>query len=188
MPPLRLFIAVDTPPEIKASMAGLRDTLKRSDADVRWESEEKFHITLKFLGDTDPELLPHFVPLLEGVAARRQPIGIRYSGLGCFPHVRDPRVIWVGVEDPSGDLVALQHQIDAGCLSLGVPVEQKAFHAHVTLGRVKSRRNLRSLLATMESATFDGRSATITAVILMKSDLKPGGSVYTTLKRFPLHM
>jgi 2'-5' RNA ligase len=182
----RLFVAIDTPREVKEAMTGLRDHLKRSGADVRWESSEKLHITLKFIGDTPQNLLPDFVPLLEGVAANRQPFGISYFGIGCFPHRQDPRVVWVGVEDPTGGLATMQRAIEAGCISLGFPAEQKGFHAHVTLGRVKSRRNLGSLLATMESATFEGRQATVSALLLLKSELKPGGSEYTILKQFPL--
>jgi 2'-5' RNA ligase len=181
---LRLFIAVETPPAIRVAIGDVRDMLKRSGADVRWESTDKLHITLRFLGDTDPELLPDFVTMLEGAAARSGPIGVRYSGLGCFPHRRDPRVLWVGVDDPGGELRRLQGEIEDGCRVLGVLPEPKAFHAHVTIGRVKGRRNLGGLLGMMESATFQGLPATIGSLSLMKSQLQPGGSVYSTLNRF----
>jgi RNA 2',3'-cyclic 3'-phosphodiesterase len=186
MPPLRLFIAAETPPPVRAAIAGLRDTLKQSGADVRWEHTDKFHITLRFLGETNPELLRVFVPLLEGAAARRRPIGVRYSGLGCFPHRDDPRVLWVGVDDPDGELGLLQQEIEKGCRAIGMAPEPKAFHAHVTIGRVKGRRNLGGLLAMMESATFQSLAAPIGSICLMKSELQPGGSVYNTLNRFSL--
>lgn len=187
MPTIRLFVAVDTPREIRDALTGLRDRLKHSGADVRWESPEKFHITLKFIGDAPEELLPDFVSLLEGVAAHRAQVEIRYGGIGCFPDRHDPRVIWVGVADPRGLLADLAQEIEDGCAVLGVPRERRGFHAHVTLGRVKSRRNLGSLLATMESATFENLPATVSAMLFMKSELTPGGSVYTTLKQLPLH-
>jgi 2'-5' RNA ligase len=186
MPPVRLFIAVETPPDIRSAIADLCSTLKRSGADVRWESSDKFHITLRFLGDTDPGLLPDFVTMIEGVAARRARFRIRYGGVGCFPHQRDPRIIWVGVDDPDGELTTVQREIESGCRALGVLPEPKAFHAHVTIGRVKLRRHPASLLAMMESATFDGLSATIGSICLMKSTLQPGGSAYSTLNQFSL--
>lgn len=186
MPLLRLFLAVDTPPEAKAALTEIQNRLRGSGADARWESEPKLHITLKFIGDTNPDLLPDFVSLSKGVASRRGPFDITYRGVGCFPHMRDPRIIWAGVDDPSGGLAALAGELDEACTQLGIPREQKQFHAHVTLGRVKSRRNIGGLLARMESATFEDRPATVSAILLMKSDLKPDGSVYTTLHQFPL--
>jgi RNA 2',3'-cyclic 3'-phosphodiesterase len=181
---LRLFIAVEPPPDIRAAIAALRDELKRSGADVRWENTDKLHITLRFLGDVASELLPDFVTMIEGVAADRGPIRVTYGGIGCFPHRRDPRVVWVGVDDPTGELKRLQQQIEDGCRALGVSPEPKVFHAHVTIGRVKGRRNLGGLLATMESTTFGSLSATISSVCLMKSTLQPGGSLYSTLNQF----
>jgi 2'-5' RNA ligase len=183
-PRLRLFIAAETPPGIQSALAGIRDALKPAGGDVRWEKTDKLQITLRFLGDTDPKLLRDFVPMLEGVAARRRPIGVRYSGIGCFPHREDPRVLWVGVEDPDGELAQLQREIEQGCTRIGVSPEPKPFHAHVTIGRVKGRRNLGSLLAMMESATFQSLSAPLGSICLMKSELQPGGSVYSTLNQF----
>lgn len=186
MPPLRLFFAIDTHSDARTALAGVRDGLRSSGADVQWESTPKLHITLRFLGDTPQELLRDFVLYSEGVSRGFPPFPIRYRGLGCFPGPRDPRIIWAGVEDPDGTMAALQAGIEEGVCRLGAPPERKRFHAHVTLGRVKSLRGVDRLMGMMESAILDGPSATVGEFTLMKSILRPGGSEYAVLHSFPL--
>ena len=186
MPSLRLFIAIETPNELVPRIGAIRDRLKESNADVKWEPDGKLHATLKFLGNTDEKLLPEIVSYLEGVGQRFSQLNVKYSGVGCFPNRRSPRVVWVGMEDLANALGPLHRDIDAALLDLGFEKEERAFHAHVTLGRVKSDRGISSLIRMMESITFESQPVLIREVALIKSDLKPIGSVYTTLKTFPL--
>ncbi len=183
---IRLFIAVDTPPAIRAQAAGVRDSLRASQADVRWEPDEKLHCTLKFLGETDQEKVPAIVAALEAIGADTDAIRVRYTGLGCFPDRRDPRIIWIGLDDPDGTLKQLHDAIDVRLTPLGFEPEQRMFHAHLTLGRVKGRRNIRNLLANLETITFETEPVTIREIEMVKSELNPGGSRYTILKTIPL--
>lgn len=186
MPQLRLFIAIETPPEIRPQIGAIRDRLKSSSADVKWEPDDKLHATLKFLGNTDEKLLPEIVYYIEGVGRESACLSLKYAGVGCFPNRRAPRVIWVGTEDLKGSLNPLQQEIEAALLPLGFEREDRKFHAHVTLGRVKSEKRIQSLLRMMESTTFESQPVEIREVALIKSELKPNGSVYTTLKTIPL--
>lgn len=186
MPSLRLFIAVETPSSIIPKIATIRDRLRTSDAHVRWEPDEKLHATLKFLGKTDERLLPEIVLYIRRVALTDSPLLLRYKGVGCFPNRRAPRVIWVGIEDLNGSLHSLQEKIQSVFIPLGFDREEREFHAHVTLGRVKDNGNIHSLLRMMESTTFESQAAEIREVALINSELKPNGSVYTTLERIPL--
>jgi 2'-5' RNA ligase len=186
MPPLRLFIAVETPPPIVPQISAIRDRLKEANADVNWESDEKLHATLKFLGNTDEKLLPEIVYYLEGVSQNSPTLDVRYHGVGCFPNKRAPRVVWVGMEDLRGSLTPLHDEIETGLTRFGFEKEDRIFHAHVTLGRVKSDRRIQSLLRIMESTTFESQPVTIREIALIRSELKPSGSVYTTLKTIPL--
>lgn len=181
---LRLFIAIETPPDIKLHIAAIRDRLKASNADVKWEPDEKLHATLKFLGNTKEDLLPDFVSYLEGAATST--LFVKYAGMGCFPNERAPKVIWVGMNDINGNLASLQKEIDTGFARFGFEQDDRSFHPHVTLGRVKGNKRLDSLLRMMESITFESQPVEIREVALIKSELKPGGSVYTTLKTIPL--
>ena len=186
MPSVRLFIAIDTPAGVRPGAVALRDQLRASEADVKWESDDKLHCTIKFLGDTPAEQVTAVSAILREIASKTPPFDVRYRGLGCFPDRRDPRVIWIGVENPGGALQQIHEQIEAALEPLGFQKEQRAFHAHLTLGRVRSRRNLRNLLAMLETVTFESEPATIREVELIRSDLKPGGSLYTVLKSHPL--
>ncbi len=186
MPELRLFLAIETPGDVRGEMFTLQDSLKAAGADVRWELEEKFHATLKFLGETKEELLPEIVSSIRGVCELQSSLDVKYSGIGCFPNHREPRVVWIGIEDLKGNLAGLQKALEDVLVPLGFQAEQRKFHAHVTLGRVKSQRNVRGLLAKMESSTFGSRPVPITKVELIRSVLKRDGSVYTTLNVFPL--
>ena len=183
---LRLFIAIETPHQIKLQLGEIRDRLKGSGADVKWEQNEKLHATLKFLGATDEGLLPQIVSYIEGVGRAHTPLLLKYAGVGCFPNHRAPRVVWVGMEDLKGNILSLQQQIESILTHLGFKHEERTFHPHVTIGRVKSNRKIESLLRMMESVTFESQPVTMGELILVKSELKPSGSVYTTLKTIPL--
>jgi 2'-5' RNA ligase len=186
MPFLRLFIALETPRSIIPQIAAIRDSLKASNADVRWEIDEKLHATIKFLGKTDEGLLPEIVSYIRGVCETKTPLSVVYRQVGCFPNRKAPRVVWVGMEDTNGPIVSLKKEIESVLAPLGFEKEEREFHPHVTLGRVKSERGVKSLLRMMESVTFESQPVEIREVSLVRSDLKPDGSVYTILKRIPL--
>jgi RNA 2',3'-cyclic 3'-phosphodiesterase len=186
MPSLRLFIALETPADIRRAMGDILTSLRETDADVKWEPIDKLHATLKFLGDTDDTLLPDVVYSLEKCCTTSPVLSLLYAGLGCFPNVPAPRVVWVGMKDLMTSLVSLQQCIEGALEPLGFAREDRPFHPHVTLGRVKSQKNSGSLLRRMESLTFESQPVEIRDVALVKSELRPGGSVYTTLKRIPL--
>ncbi|MEK7248980.1 MAG: RNA 2',3'-cyclic phosphodiesterase [Bacteroidota bacterium] len=184
---LRLFIAIEIPADIRSQIADVEKELKSANADVRWEQSDKLHITLKFLGDTEEAKLLQVVSSLEEIALMTQRFTIKYSTLGCFPHKREPRIIWIGVEDLDSTLQPLAESVESSMASLGFEKEQKKFHAHATIGRVKSQRNVRDLLRRMESLTFESQPTTISEIVLLKSELKQRGSVYTRIKSFTLH-
>jgi len=186
MPSLRLFIAIETPPEITSQIGAIRDRLRISQADVKWEPNEKLHATLKFLGNTDDHLLPEIVSYTREVCQRTAQFQFRYSGVGCFPNGRSPRIIWVGMEDLNGNLEILHREIESGLVLLGFDQEERRFHPHITLGRVKSEKRIGGLLRMMESITFESQPVTVHEIALMQSELKPSGSVYTILKSIPL--
>lgn len=183
---IRLFIAINTPQKIVPLLAGVRDRLESTRADVKWESDEKLHCTLKFLGDTREEVLPDIVSALGHVTSSTPTFPMRYSGLGCFPNKREPRIIWVGMEDANGILQKLAQTVEIHMAALGFKPEQRVYHPHVTLGRVKSSRRMRELLAMMETVTFQSSLVSLREIELVKSELKPGGSVYTPVAKVAL--
>ncbi len=184
MPFLRLFIAIEIPPETRTQIANVISELKSTQVDVRWEHQEKLHITLKFLGDVREEVLPEIVLLLRGVAEKSSQFSIRYSGLGCFPHKREPRIVWVGVEDLACKLQPLVELIEAEMTSIGFEKETKGFHPHVTIGRMKNGKDTGSLLRKMESVIFESQPTVVSAISLVRSERKASGSIYSQVKSF----
>ncbi|MBX2992084.1 MAG: RNA 2',3'-cyclic phosphodiesterase [Bacteroidetes bacterium] len=187
MATVRLFIAIEIPPDIRSGIGAVIQELQAANADVRWEQTDKLHITLKFLGGTDEGMVSKIFTSLDTLCRKTPVFTLRYRLLGCFPPKREPRIIWIGVEENSCVLQRLSYLIDESMSSFGFKKEEREFHAHVTVGRVKSQRNIRDLLRTMESITFESQPTTISELALVKSELKPSGSVYTILHRIPLH-
>ncbi len=182
----RLFIAIDTPPGIKAAFRDLQGTLKATGADVRWERSEKLHCTLKFLGDTDTHLVERISATLRDIALSFHQITIVYRGVGFFPPKGDPKIVWVGMNDDDEMLGRMHTALEEQCATLGYPREERRFHPHVTLGRVRSKTGIGALRRSVESVTFESQPIIISSIDLLRSTLKPDGSLYSTIARFPL--
>ncbi len=183
---IRAFIAIPLEVEIRDRIRDVQTTLRNSGGDVRWDDPAKMHITLRFIGDMDESRIGELSLAVESASNETPPFDILYSGVGAFPSKRNPRVLWVGTE-PMPQLMILQRRIEYACRTLGFAPDQKAFHAHITLGRVKHTRDLGGLIAATNSATFDAISAVCDRVHLMRSILRPDGSQYSVLATVHLH-
>jgi 2'-5' RNA ligase len=186
VPSIRSFIAIETPPEVRADIARIQDGLRTTNADVRWESVEKFHITLKFLGSVEEPRLNSLADRLEEALGAFASFNMTYQGVGCFPNQHRPRIIWIGAENEDGTLSRLQETIEKVAEEMGFQREERRFHPHITIGRVKGSKNLKALVSELGSASFNPHAASIKDVLLMKSDLKPTGSVYSVLRTYQL--
>ncbi|MDH7487665.1 MAG: RNA 2',3'-cyclic phosphodiesterase [Anaerolineae bacterium] len=184
---LRTFIAIELDDQVLRALAAVQSKLEAAlpPRSVRWVRPEGIHLTLKFLGDTPAARLEEVQRALAAAAARVAPFSFSVEGLGCFPNPRRPRVIWVGVKEPTGALARLWQAVEAEVAPLGWPTEARGFQPHLTLGRVQrhvSSADLRALGELVEKSEV-GRlgSMTVRAVSFIRSDLKPTGAVYTTL-------
>ncbi len=184
---IRSFIAVPSTENLRRALAGVVKRLEDSEADVRWERDsEKYHITLQFLGNVEPERLETLATALEADMQAHPPLEIVYEHLGAFPSLERPRVIWAGVRHNDA-LMSLQRSVEATCRRLGVGQrDDRPFHPHITIGRVRSPRNVARLTATLKSITLEPVSARSEHILLMRSELHPTGSRYTALKSLPL--
>jgi len=181
---IRSFIAIPLAPDVQTGLRPVLEQFHRTDADVRWDMVEKMHITLRFLGNTREDLVPQLSEKLGDIARRFTPMEIAFAGVGAFPNERAPRVVWVGIR-PEAALAEVQIEIEQACRVMGFPPEDRAFHPHLTLGRVKGTRNLGRLTEALKTVTFEPIPQRCTELILMKSVLRPEGAVYTALNRFP---
>jgi 2'-5' RNA ligase len=183
---IRAFIAVDLPSEVQDCLGQVSVQLKgeMGRVPVRWVPQENIHLTLKFLGDVSTNNIQVLTELLEAETTNQKPMVFSVGGVGAFPKVRSPRVIWVGVEAPQ-ELLALQRSIDSHTARIGYSRDRRPFSPHLTLGRVsrnatpKEVRKIGEVLAS-QTIGFLG-VARIRAVHLYRSDLQPTGAVYTKL-------
>ncbi|OGO68856.1 MAG: 2'-5' RNA ligase [Chloroflexi bacterium RBG_19FT_COMBO_62_14] len=184
---VRAFIAIDLPASLRRSLseriASLRNNL--AGAPVRWVRANGIHLTLRFLGDTEVERIPDVKQALLKVASTYPGFSIRLAGLGCFPNARRPRVVWLGVEEETGVLPALQAATEAACRELGFQPEARPFSPHLTLGRVRRDADPKAVsdLGRAVEGEEQGSlgSMGVDEVCLFQSDLKPDGAVYTKL-------
>ncbi|MBM4159873.1 MAG: RNA 2',3'-cyclic phosphodiesterase [Ignavibacteria bacterium] len=185
MPAYRTFVAIPTSSDIKQKILGIQDQLIQSHVNVTWEPAEKFHITLKFLGNCELELLGSLTTELQSVLRDVRSFDVVYRNVGCFPTISRPRVVWIGAAE-NVELAELQQRVEETCGNFGFPKEDRAFHPHITLGRVKGTRNLDRLTDRVKTITFDSIQARCGEVHIMRSELLPTGSVYTLIHSIPL--
>ena len=183
---IRTFIAFETTPGQKLVLAEAAASLKEASADVRWESPDKYHCTLKFLGETEERNLPAIRSIIKDVCADCTPLHIEFDRLGCFPTLREPRVIWAGCTEQSPSLNVIKNRMDLALERFGFEIDRRPFHPHVTLGRVKSERRVEHLISKLETVTFESFSLAVGELLLIKSVLHREGSVYTVLDSFHL--
>jgi 2'-5' RNA ligase len=158
---------------------------------VRWGRPEGIHLTLKFLGDTPADRLPEIRHALTAVARHAPPCTFTVGELGCFPNPRRPRVVWVGVQEPTGRLAVLQDAIEEVMAPLGYPPEGRGFTPHLTLGRTRRGTSSSDVAQVGEVVTKTevGSLGEVSAAhfALIRSVLKPTGAEYTPLEEFLLH-
>jgi 2'-5' RNA ligase len=140
------------------------------------------HLTLRFLGEIDPGKVPSIDRVLEESAAEVSPFSLSLSGLGAFPGLSRPRVVWVGLTGDLQPLGRLKKSIDRGLKPLGFPLEDRPFKPHITLGRVKTRIDGHALVG---SRNFSSDSFLVCRVRLIKSILKPQGAEYNEILSRP---
>jgi len=183
----RSFIAVDLSGEIRQAVAAVQNELRRATKDVRWVASHGIHLTLKFLGDIDPAFVETIAARMHEAVDGIRPFPVTIRGIGGFPNLRNPRVLWVGVQDQSEFLHTVHTRLEQGLMGVGFEPENRPFHPHLTLGRVKIRqvRGPFSELAETMKNRYLG-DLTIDEIILFRSQLKPSGAEYTKLAAVPL--
>lgn len=186
MPGIRTFIAIETEQHIRDAMENVQTILKSAYADVRWEPAAKLHATIKFLGNVQPTVLPSVLSASRAVVEQTPSFQLTYEGIGCFPSMKSPRIVWIGCTNKDGTLTHLKNHLDDALLPLGFEIEKRDFHPHITIGRVKGLYRLQHLISMIEKVTFEPHIATVTSITVMKSTLKPEGSEYSVLEQYKL--
>ena len=184
--PVRAFIAVRMPEEVRAGLHRAQEDLRRLGADVKWVALDQIHLTLAFLGNVPSAGIEGIKQAMDEVASGRKPIPFAVSGLGFFGSPTSPRVVWVGLQAPP-DLRELQAALAAGLSGKGFRTEDREFHPHLTLGRTRSALGALALARRIgERKGLALGNGMVEALHLFQSVLRPEGPVYTPLHAAPI--
>jgi 2'-5' RNA ligase len=187
---LRTFIAVEMAASVLGKAAQLIKELQTAGADVNWVKPQQMHLTLKFLGDVPETETPDICRVVAAAAKTVEPFEVVCRGAGAFPDIHRPRTLWLGFGHGAEELIELQTAIDDALKrELGYGKEQRRFHPHLTLGRVKrfdedARAKLESLL--IKNASFDGDLSVVEEAVVFASFLGRGGPTHDALGRAEL--
>lgn len=184
---MRTFIAIELDAALRRPLLKLlREELPQT-RDVRWATEQQLHVTLKFLGEISDAQLPRVCEAVQTASTQVPPFPLSISGLGCFPGQRNPRVLWCGVEDPTGGCQRWVELADPLFADLGFKPETRAFTPHITLGRSRSTAGgqvIREVLDTVPPPQTDQMQ--VERVVIFESRLLPTGAQYKPLATVPL--
>lgn len=196
---MRIFIGIDLDPEVRARISRFLEGIEGFAPEARWVRPESLHITLKFIGEQTQEQVEAIAERLRRVEGSA--FEIRIGGYGYFPSAKAARVFWIGIE-AGAQLAELAADIDSAVSELGVPREDRPYSPHLTLARGGPKRRSGSpklrngdrpnaIFATLDKrlvamGALDFGTMNAREFILYQSELSPGGSKYTKLRRFPL--
>ena len=184
---IRSFVAILLDDAVREAVAAVIERLRPLCGAVAWVPPQNLHVTLKFLGGQSEADLIAAAAALDEAAARSMPIEVTLRGIGAFPGLERPRILWIGMALGALEARALQARVAAALVARGFAREGQAWHPHVTIGRVFDERRwrreagppLRTALAQVSATDFG--LLRITEVALMRSDLSPAGARYRVL-------
>ncbi len=184
---IRTFVAIEIGEETRDKLSVFLTQIKKTNADVKWVAPENIHLTLKFIGNIEENVLPALNKIINDVVSHAKPFNIVVENIGAFPTLKRPRVIFVCVQDKGNSLLKIQEKLDRGVEELGIMRDSRKFVGHITLGRIRSRKNMPELISALNSGTEHcfGKEM-VNCISLMQSKLTPGGPVYTRLENFKI--
>lgn len=182
---LRIFCALELPAEVRARAAEHGARLREASGDVRasWERAEKMHLTLKFLGEISPARVEALSGAAASAALQSQPFILALKGTGAFPPRGNPRVLWLGIEDSTKALNNLHQRLEEEGGAVGFAREERSFHPHLTLARIRAPQGAHRLAELHRQIDFERLEFEVADMVVLRSELGQGGSRYTEISR-----
>jgi 2'-5' RNA ligase len=177
---MRAFISLELPAKIKAEIKTIQQDLKKANIQAKWVNPQISHLTLAFLGSIRPNQVEKISQVLEGTGSQIKPVNLYLLRLGCFPNPVKPRVIFVDLAGEKDKLEILNEKIRENLKKEKIWFDKKPFSAHITLGRIKKRKNLTQILKGLRVKKIKFQAKEI---VLNKSELDPTGPAYTQLEK-----
>lgn len=184
---IRCFIAVNLNDAVREDIESSISALRTGKWDVKWVPGRNLHITLKFLGNIPEESVGRIIDKLSLLSSTHQRFSVGFRGVGVFPGIKKPRVVWIDIIDHD-KLKKLQEQIEVSMSALGFERDARLFSPHLTVGRLRSFKGADALIGEIEKLSGrDFGNIEVEKISLMRSDLKPAGAQYTALAEFRLN-
>ena len=185
---IRSFLAFELPVDIKRIIVKVSEDVRQLPLNVRRVNVDNIHITTVFMGDVQEEQIGPIQDVVKDVCQGYGPFSIAIKGIGLFGSRRNPRVLWIGLDGAIDRMACFRDDLQKGLRPFGIKEETRRFKPHLTLGRfrkgAKTGTHLDDLLSKYHDLTSPDR--TIEELVLFKSDLRPGGAVYSRLNGWPL--
>jgi 2'-5' RNA ligase len=182
----RCFIALELPSPVQEHLAQIISRLKEAKADIKWVEPKNTHLTLKFLGEISPEQLRSAREFLVQQNGRHKAIVCSTSQIGVFPGWNRPQVIWLGLKTGTSEISDLQKELEVGLAECGFARDPKKFKPHLTLGRVRSPKNMDKLSEKIRTLPLEEMEFILGELALIKSTLTQSGPVYQPLEAIKL--
>jgi len=179
----RVFCAIEIPTEVRQRILAHADGLRQAAPTVQasWARLENIHLTLKFFGNVEREKISKISKAADAVARHFSPIKIKVEETGAFPKHGAPRVLWIGLNDSSGKLVDLQKELERECAQEGFAAEDREFHPHLTVARLRNPHGARTLSELHRARKFDAVDFTLTGLTVFRSELSSKESRYSII-------
>ena len=181
----RVFCAVELPENVRARLQEHIARLRKEvpDAAASWSRVENIHLTLKFFGNVALDHIPKISAAATRTTEQFSKFQIEVGNTGVFPRASRAQVLWIGVNDPTGQLSALQKQFEVECAAAGFEKEDRSYKPHLTIARLRKPEGARRLAETHIQMTFKPISVTLNELTLFRSELSSKGSKYTAISR-----
>ena len=180
---IRCFVEIEIPEAIQTLLTSAQEELRKDIRGASWVKRGNIHLTLKFLGDVAPNQISVIKNAIEQVADTRSPFSMEIGGIGAFPNLTRPRIIWASVKTGADEIIAIAREIDIGLSRHGYERDEKPFSPHLTLSRLKHRIDLKPLVDVFQQYdTINGATMVVNEIRVAQSHLRQSGAVYTPLE------
>lgn len=184
---IRTFAAITVPPSVKKAVEQIQDRFKQTRAPIKWVNPANLHLTLKFLGNVPEEQVGEIKERLADAGKGISSFILKATEIGVFPNEKRPRVLWLGFSEASEQIQKLVGNIEHQLQKSGFKPGGRKFTPHLTIGRIRphgKKSSISQIIQNEKNVSCD--SIGVKCFHLIKSDLKPSGSVYTVLNTFDL--
>ncbi|MDT4966733.1 MAG: 2,3-cyclic 3-phosphodiesterase [Acidobacteriota bacterium] len=187
-PLVRVFCAIELPAALNSAVVDHISRLRLDVPDTRasWEKGDKLHVTLKFFGEISQDKVAVVTDAAAAASLNISPLQLSLNGAGAFHSRGMPKVLWLGIEDKSGELERLHSRLESACEDMGIKREERPFHPHLTIARIRSSAGAKELASAHRALGFEAQGFQASELCVMRSELAPEGSLYSEISRHSL--